>query len=107
MLNLAVRFLLELCLLAATGYWGFKTQSTWPMKILLGVGLPVVLAVLWGLFVAPRAVRPLHGPAHFVLELGLLSLGGAALFAADRPALGWAFTIALVVSTILKVVWKQ
>ena len=39
-LNLLVRFLLELCMLAAIGYWGFKTGSGWVMKVILGIGLP-------------------------------------------------------------------
>jgi len=41
MLNLAVAFLLELCMLVAVGYWGFKTQSSWVLKILFGIGLPL------------------------------------------------------------------
>jgi hypothetical protein len=64
MLNVLLRFLLELCMLAAAGYWGFKTGSGWAMKAILGIGLPVLLAVLWGIFVAPKAVYPLHGAAR-------------------------------------------
>ncbi|HLO32795.1 MAG TPA: YrdB family protein, partial [Anaerolineales bacterium] len=60
-LNLLVRFLLELCMLAALGYWGFKTQSGWVMKIIIGIGLPILIAVIWGLFLAPRATYPLQG----------------------------------------------
>lgn len=58
LLNLALRFLLELCLLAAVGYWGFKTQSGLLMKILFGIGLPVLIAVLWGTFLAPGQSAP-------------------------------------------------
>lgn len=70
-LNLLVRFLLELCMLVAVGYWGFKTHSGWPMKILLGIGLPVLIAVLWGLFMAPKAVYPLSGASHLAVSLTL------------------------------------
>lgn len=107
MLNVTVRFLLELCLLAAVGYWGFKTQSTWLMKILLGIGLPILIATLWGLFVAPKATYPLSGASHLTVELVLLSLGSIALFASDKPTLAWIYTIAFVVNKILLVVWKQ
>lgn len=106
-LNLAVRFLLELCLLAAVGYWGFKTQSAWLWKVLLGLGLPLLIAILWGTFLAPRATHHLSGLPFYALELTLFALGALALFAADRPALGWIYGIVLVVNTILLAVWKQ
>jgi hypothetical protein len=106
-LNLLVRFLLELCLLAAAGYWGFKTQSNGSMKILVGIGLPILLATLWGLFVAPKAIYPLSSAAHLILELVLLSSGAVALFASGKPALGWVYTIVLIVNKILLVLWKQ
>jgi hypothetical protein len=106
-LNLAVRFLLELCMLAAVAYWGFKTQSTWLMKILLGIGLPVLIAVLWGMFIAPKATRPLSGAPRLTLELLLFASGAVALFASGKPMLGWAYTLTLIVNEVLLVLWKQ
>ena len=106
-LNLLVRFLLELCMLAAVGYWGFKSQSAWGMKILLGIGLPVLIAVIWGLFVAPRAMYPLRGISHLVVSLILLGLGSAALFATGNPTLGWLYAIILTIDQVLLVLWKQ
>ena len=41
--NLLLRFLLELC---AVGYWGFKTGSGIAAKIGLGIGAPLVIAVV-------------------------------------------------------------
>ena len=107
LLNLAVRFLLELCMLTAVGYWGFKTQSGWFMKILLGIGLPVLIAILWGTFLAPKATRPLSGASFLTLELTLFSTGAIALFASGKPGLGWVYMIVLIVNKILLVVWKQ
>lgn len=107
MVNLAVRFLLELCMLAAVGYWGFKTQATWPMKILLGIGLPLLIAVLWGTFLAPKATRPLRGASFQALELVLFASGAAALFASGKPTWGWVYTIVLVVNKLLLFIWKQ
>ena len=107
LLNLALRFLLELCMLAAVGYWGFKTQSTWVLKILFGIGLPLLIAILWGTFLAPKATRPLHGASFLTLELVLFSSGAFALFAAGKPTLGWAYTIAVIVNKILLAVLKE
>ena len=106
-LNLAVRFLLELCLLAAVGYWGFKTNQGWIMKIILGIGLPILIAVLWGLFVAPRALYPLSGIPYLILELMLLGSGAVALFASGQANLGWIYTAILVINKVLLTVWKQ
>jgi hypothetical protein len=106
-LNLLVRFLLELCMLAAVGYWGFKTQSGWVMRILLGIGLPVLIAVLWGMFIAPKATHPLSGASYLALELTLLGSGAVALLASGKPALGWTYTIILIVHKLLQVLWKQ
>lgn len=107
MVNLALRFLLELCMLAAVGYWGFKSQSTWLMKILLGIGLPLLIAVLWGTFLAPKATRPLTGVSFLVLELVLFASGAVALFASGRPALGWIYIVLLIVNKMLLLIWKQ
>lgn len=106
MLNLAIRFLLELCMLAAVGYWGFRTQSG-VMKIILGIGLPVLLVVIWSLFVAPKSFYPLHGIAHIVLSLVLLGSGAVALFVSGQVTLGWIYAILLVVNQVLLIVWKQ
>jgi len=107
MLNLAVVFLLELCMLVAVGYWGFKTQNSWLMKILFGIGLPVLIAVLWGTFLAPKATRPLRGASFLTLELILFSTGAFALFASGKPTLGWTYIIVLTINKILLFVWKQ
>jgi hypothetical protein len=52
----AVAFLSELAALAALAYWGATVADSTVARVLLGVGLPAVAIVLWGLFAAPRAV---------------------------------------------------
>ncbi len=106
-LNLLVRFLLELCMLVAVGYWGFKTHSGWTTKIIFGIGLPILIAAVWGLFEAPKAIYPLSGAAHVALGLILLGSGAVALFASGKAGLGWAYLIVLVVNQVLMLVWKQ
>jgi len=106
-LNLLARFLLELCLLAAVGYWGFNTNSGWLMKIILGIGLPVLIAALWGMFIAPKAIRPLSGASYLILEMTLLASGSVALFASGKLTLGWVYTISLVVNKVLLVLWNE
>lgn len=99
-LNLGIRFLLELCLLAALGYSGFQMES-WPLRWLAGLGAPLLAAVIWGTFVAPKAGHLLPEPARFGVEMALFALGGLALFAAGRPQLAAALIFLFLVNRLL------
>jgi Protein of unknown function (DUF2568) len=104
-INLGVRFLLELCMLAAVGYWGFKTGSGWLLRIALGIGAPLSIAIIWGAFVAPKAAYPLHGFMLLTLEAILFGSGVAALYATKNYSLAWTFAIILIINRILIFVW--
>jgi hypothetical protein len=106
-INLGVRFLLELSMLAAVGYWGFKTHSSWALKILFGIGLPVLLAVTWGYFMAPRSTHRLSGIPFVIMDIVLLGSGAVALYASGQKSLAWVYAIVLVVSEILRLIWNQ
>jgi hypothetical protein len=101
MANLALRFLLELCALVALGYWGFKAGGSPITKLALGVGAPLLAAVVWGTFVAPRAAVPAPGLLRLVLELAVFGSAAAALYAAGRPALAWALGVLYVINRVL------
>jgi hypothetical protein len=107
LVNLAVRFLLELCVLVAVGYWGFKTGLGWFLKTLLGIGAPVLIAVLWGMFAAPRAAYRLHGFLLLAFEAVIFGSGVAALFAMKNYSLAWAFAVIVIINRILIFVWDQ
>ena len=100
-LNLLVRFLLELSLLAAFGYWAFQIGSGWGIKIILAIGLPALIAIAWWL------AWKLSGTPRLALELSLLGSGAAALFASERQDLGWIYTTIVVTNKVLMVIWKQ
>ena len=105
--NLALSFLLELCILAALGYWGLQTGQTTLLKILLGIGLPLLAAVLWGLFAAPKASRRLKGLALLLFKIAVFGLAIIALAAAGQPSLAGIFALAVVVNLTLGVIWRQ
>jgi hypothetical protein len=94
-------------MLAAIGYWGFKTGADAAMKMILGIGLPLLIAIVWGLFLSPKATYPLRGISRELLELALFSSGAVALFASNLLVLGWAYTILVSLNKTLIVVWKQ
>src|SRR5580765_757158 len=95
--NLVLRFLLELSALAATAYWGFSTKSGVTQWV-LGLGAPALVAVVWGLFVSPKARIELPHPAQFAIELLVWAAAALALAAAGQPVLGIVFAVVAVIS---------
>lgn len=105
--NLALRFLLELCALAALCYWGFKTGTGVVAKVGLGIGAPLLAAVVWGTFVAPGAPVAAPGALRLVLELAVFGSAVAALWSAGRTNLAWTLGLAYVINRALMYVWGQ
>ncbi len=98
--NLAVRFVLELTALVALAYWGVTTvdgAGGW----ILGVAAAAAFALLWGVFVSPKARAGLRPPARLAVELGLFGVAAASLAAAGRLGLAVALAVVAVVSGIL------
>ncbi len=106
-LNLALAFFLELCLLAALGYWGFRIGPGWIARIALGIGAPAVVIALWGAFLAPTSSLRLHNPWLLLTEIVLFGAATAALYAAGRPTLAWILAALFVANTILAIAWGQ
>ena len=94
-----LRFVLELCLVAAFGYFGFTFSGAagW----ILGIGLPAALIVVWGALVAPRAPRRREGGSRFALETVLFLLGTGALAAVGLWPWGVTLFIVFVVDLVL------
>ncbi|GAA3343488.1 hypothetical protein GCM10020358_42980 [Amorphoplanes nipponensis] len=85
--HLLLRFVLELGALAALAYAGWQASDNLWLRLLAAIGLPLVAAVVWGQWVAPKARRPLPDPLRLVPEW--LVFGGAtvALAVTGHPIL--------------------
>ncbi len=83
--NLALRFLLELCLLAALANWGFQAGSGWLAKIGLGLGAPLLAAVIWGIFISPKADVPLPVAWWLLVQVSTVPLPDTASGRMSRP----------------------
>lgn len=105
--NLLLMFLLELSVYGSAALWGFSMPDKWPVKLLLGIGAPVALIVVWAVFGAPRASHPAQGAARVLLEVLWFGCGAAALAAAGRPGWATAFAGLFVVNAALRVLWDQ
>ena len=85
-LTLLIAFVLELAVLAATAYAGFTLVHPIGLRVLVGLGMPVLMAVAWGLFAAPKASTPLHGVASVTFQVAWFGVGALALALAGRTA---------------------
>ncbi len=99
--GLGLHFLLELCALAAMIFAGFRLGDALPMRLLLGVGLPLAAAVLWGVLRVPNdpgaAIIAVPGWLRLLIEWAVLGTAIAMLFAAGQPMWAALFLVAVVV----------
>ncbi|HSH82423.1 MAG TPA: alpha/beta fold hydrolase [Herpetosiphonaceae bacterium] len=88
------------------GFPGFQTGRRLIVKLILGIGTPLLAALVWGTFIAPRASVPVPTPVWLLLQLVIFGLA-AALAAAGRPELALALVVAVVLNGALMYVWRQ
>ncbi len=105
--NEVLAFLVELVALGALCYWGFVVGPGVVVKVVLGLGAPVLAAVVWGLFAAPRARVKL--PLAGVLAVKAVVFGAAAvaLWAAGQPVPGVVFAVLAVANTAVATVGRS
>jgi hypothetical protein len=105
--NLALRFLLELCALAALGYWGAHAGGTGAIRIALALAAPLAAALVWGALVAPRAVIRAPNAVRLVAECVVFGAALAALAAAGRTRWAVILGLAILLNEILLTMWDQ
>lgn len=106
-LNLVLAFMLELAMLAAFGYFGFRVTDHAFLRWMLALGLPLATAILWGAILAPKAARRLPMVPGILLSLGLLLLAALALYRSGQPVLAIVMSAAAIVHAVLAVLWGQ
>ncbi len=90
---LTVRFLCELAMLAALAYWGAATFDG-SMAFVAGIAAPLAAAVVWGMWVAPKARHPVSVVVRLPIEDALFAITTVALIAAGTTTLAIVFAIA-------------
>lgn len=106
-LNLALAFLLELVLLVALGFWGFHLGRSNVVHWLVGLGAPLVLAVVWSQIAAPMAEHRLEPTQLLVFKVVVFTLGTAALYAVGQKRAAVVLEVVSLISLVLAFVWKQ
>jgi hypothetical protein len=100
-LNEGVAFVFEILALVVLGWWGFHIGPNTADHVLLGIGMPLLAIVLWGLFAAPRsAVRT---PMVGVLSVKVVVFGAAAfgLWFSGMHVLAIVFAVLVVINTTI------
>lgn len=98
--NDVLRFVLELCALAALTYWGLQSGGG-PGRWLLALAAPLTMGVLWGLFMSPKAAMRLRDPLRLVAEVAIFGAAVLALAAAGRPGPAMVLAAAVAVHLLL------
>lgn len=100
--HLTLRFLLELVALAVLGYWGFVVGQGQAWQWLLALAAPLFVAVVWGLWIAPRARYALNPWLKEGLALLVFGSTALALVAVEQATWGIIFLgVALVNSVVV------
>lgn len=70
---LGVAFLAELCMLFGLAWAGWSMGAKSLVSVALMVLLPSAVAVVWGLWLAPRATHRLRTPARWTVKVALFA----------------------------------
>ncbi|MBB6731802.1 YrdB family protein [Cohnella zeiphila] len=106
-LVMAVFFLMELAALAAFGLWGFHFPPGLALKIALGIGTPLLIAILWGTFIAPKASIPVSIPVRALLQAIVFGLAALALYVSGKHSLAGGFLALAAVEMTLSYGFKM
>lgn len=98
--NVGLRAVMELGIIVALGFWGYKTGSGATMKILLGISAPLIGFGVWSL-IDFRNAGLLAEPLRLIEELVISGLAAMAWFIAGAQSLGWALGIISIVHHFL------
>lgn len=80
---------MELGIIAAMAYWGYRFGESTGTRLLWGIGAPLLAFGFWGL-VDFRSAGPRAEPLRLIQELVISGAAAVALYASGQHALGWA-----------------
>ena len=106
-LNQVIYFLIELSMLGSLAYSGFQSSQHSYEKYLLGIGLPILAATLWGFFAAPRSEYRLEFPYRSTFALTLFGVAFFLLYRTGHSRLAISLGIIALASELTAVVLKQ
>jgi hypothetical protein len=113
-INLAIRFILELSALVSVGVWGWRQNDGW-LRFVLAIGIPVILAAIWGTFAVPEdpsrsggAPIVTSGIVRLIIELAFFGIAVWALYDMGFIKISIALGIIVILHYILsydRIIW--
>jgi hypothetical protein len=100
-LNEGVAFLLELLALAGLCWWGFHVGHSAAVHVLLGIGAPLAMVVVWGTFCAPRARVKLDLIPLLLVRGLVLLLAAAAVYDNGKSLAAYVFAAVIVANGVI------
>ncbi len=95
-INLVLRVTMEAAIVIALSYWGFHTGNSASLKLILGIGAPLLGFGFWGLVDFHQA-GALSEPLRLLQELFISGIAAVAWYAAGQHVLGWILGILSIV----------
>jgi len=87
-----VRVIVLVLAMASLALWGFAAWAL-PWNILLGLGAPLIVLLVWALFLSPRPVLRLHPFLRAAVELLIYAGVTVAWWSMGQGLIGSAFAI--------------
>lgn len=90
-----IRAIVLIAALASLALWGFAMWE-FPWNLVLGIGAPVIVLLLWALFLSPRPVLRLHPFIRAAVELLIYAGVTLAWWSMGQAWAGIAFAVVAV-----------
>jgi len=90
-----VRSIILVVAVGTLALWGFALWS-FPWNIVIGIGAPLVVILVWALFLSPRPVLRLHPFLRAAVELLIYVGVTIAWWLMEQPVVGIAFAVVAV-----------
>ncbi|MGO2683199.1 MAG: YrdB family protein [Microbacterium sp.] len=90
-----IRAIVLVVALASLVLWGFA-MWVFPWNLVFGIGAPLIVLLVWALFLSPRPVLRLHPFIRAVVELLIYAGVTLAWWSMDQAWIGLAFAVVAV-----------
>jgi len=105
--NLTIRFLLELVIMFSLGYWGFHIDSNMIIQIALGLGMPLLAAIIWSKTISPKATIRLPLIGVLIIEFIIFGTAYLCLIDSGFKVFAMIFGVVAVINRFIIIKWKQ
>lgn len=95
-----VRAIVLVVAVASLALWGFASWSL-PWNVIAGVGAPIVVLLIWALFLSPRPVLRVHPFLRAAVELFIYVGVTIAWWSMGQALIGTAFALVAIVTGVL------